>query len=665
MSYHQHFVEVYVDQILRATINKAQPDYTSQVHIDLWSLWSTSGALFEKKLPDLSPQLKKNALPFVYQAAELARLFTQTAMFAKLVAKPDEKGKFRRILAVNLSSLFNFVFYKTRTAFMTQAKRSGTSVDSIYQLGRAHDRQKMLASGMCGASLDFPLYDQQQSLEFEAFVWKAAGDFSASIGDFVSADQARTLRLTALNKFVKLVGFTQAQVDELAPQFTTLNASQLAELAEAALVTDMVGYVIPVFWGMLSGSPSTTIANTIAGLGIWSTSLARLLDAGIPRLGLSLNTQAGDDLDAYSANPVSAIGVYRIISSEFTMRDSDWMYRAGTSVFLKVLYRQDKLVGFINRALIPFVQRSPSSALSVSPVQDISELNDLRDLLELRGADIGALSRYYYRAADSILTSFKIPTSTTARHIPAKFGGLGVLPLDYTRSIVRAARVQLPRQDRLEATPTDLLSRGAAALAKKAGRPELVSAAEKKLFRQAASGVVEYTRDPLFRAESRAAWAGFNPHPSDFVVLRTKPVRPLDLSEAISALARQESSLPRAPLRSYDQLSFSLLSEEFGQRGAMRILKKEGKLPQLVASFPHYSLQEMLGSLSFPVLTTMPISALISPYLSEAISYAVLRSSRTACKDLSFDASYAHIAATIEATLTQPAVARVLAAYAA
>lgn len=665
MEFYRLFVEFYVPQVFAKCSPYGDLTYTKDLHIDLWSLWSTSGALFDKPFKSLSSQLKKNALPFVYQASELATLFTQTSMFAKLVSKPDEKGKFRRILAVNLASLFNYVFIKTRTAFMTRADRSGVSYDSITQLGKGHERQRKLASGKAGFSVDFPNYDQQQSLEFEAIVWEVVGDCAERVADHLSAEQARTLRLTTLSKFVKLVGFSEEQIASLWPQFEVLPDEELAVVAKAAVVADVSGYVIPVFWGMLSGSPSTTVANTIAGLGIWSVSLARLLNAGIPFLGLDLNVQSGDDLDTYSTNPVSALAAYRLISSEFVMRDSDWMYRANTSVFLKVVYKSDTMIGFVNRALIPFVQRSPSSALSFSPVADISELNDLRDLLLLRGADAGALARYYYRAVDSILTSFAIPTSTSARHVPASFGGLGVLPLDYSHSIAARYRVKVPARPPLVATTTDLMSRGAVALAARAGYPDMEAGARKKLAAQAASGVVDYMRDPEYRALARGAWKAFDPPPSAKVKLRHPEPKVLDISTAMRALEDKLVILPRPRMRVIPPLPFSVLRSELGTKDALKRLRKDGKLPDLIASYPHYSLQAEYGQGSAPVAAAYPISALVSPYLSAWLADRILRSTRGVAKRCSYDATLAYVARSTELTLALPTNRAVLARYAA
>lgn len=667
MTFLSDFVAAYVKNVLTDTAHAGDKLYTKDAHIELWTTWSTSGALFEGKasVGDYSDsRLTKNALPFLYSASQLAECFTQTAMFAKLVAKPDEKGKFRRILAVALAALFNFIFFKTRTAFMTKAARSGTSNDSIFQLGQSHRRQRRLRSGAAGFSVDFPNYDQQQAQEFEALVWHYAADFAESVGDHVSAEQARLLYTTSITKFVKLVGYTDEQVAALLPEFETLTDAELKDLSRAAVVADIAGHVIPVFWGMLSGSPSTTIANTIAGLGIWSVSLARLLVSGIPFLGLDKNTQAGDDLDTYSENPISALGAYRLISSEFTMRDPDWMYRAGVSIFLKVMATTDSLLGLLNRALIPFAQRSPSSALSYSPVSDISELNDLYDLLALRGADMKVLAKYYYRAVDSILSSFKIPTSSTARHVPLQFGGLGVRPLDWSRSLVKRARVVVPPRPPIPPASSDLPSLAAKAVSARAGYPQFAGFYLPRVESQMASGVVDYMRDPDYRQKARAAWVSFSPSPDDFVLLRRKEPTSFDLSVPLRALDEKLVDLPRPRLRPVDASALAVCESALGKSAALKRLARDGKCSPKAAFFPHYSIASSLATASFPLLVERPISALISEYLSTWLAFAIVTQARNVAASLSYDATLRYIAESTALTLADPFAHRVLASYA-
>lgn len=638
---------------LTARQTKIDTSVTLQAYAREPQRFLTSGAFSEKDLD--GQRLKKNASPLVTTHGEQLDEFSASVLTASYILKINEKGKPRFIAATSKPSHAVFRLFKDRTRFLEKAQRAGTAGTATTQLaGTFRKIVSYLRPGWAGAPMDYPAFDTQQNIRFASIVWNNIAS-AYKQRDPLAYQYARTAGSVFTNKYVKFPNITPEQKSQL--NLDWLDPGEAAEVFRKARVPHTSVPIAHIRHGMLSGQSSTTMENTINGIGYWDA-VTSVLKSCVPsaQLKVTSNVQAGDDTDVYVGCAATFHALYRVLASVFTMRDRDYTVVPGGSTFLKRDINTEGYDGYPNRALLPLYQRDPLSPLSTSPQQDISELNALYSLLKRRGADHAPLRQLYYHKVASIFKSYGIQHDTSAKHLLPQLGGLGVLPIDTTRTVPKRHRIP----PLMPATPhtSPALDLAAASWQKRLEPSLPLSAYHQLLTERANSGVGNGVTDDE-RTEYRERWRSYSP-PTLQINARPKQKLITKLLEALEPLDRLDPNIADVPPpKQVNPEAFQVAKVAFGPRKAYEWAMARYALPNTYRSFPHYSLASAVFTSTITPGTGNEITPLAAGYFSSALTAAVY-ACRYSFKRMSYDASLASIHASVAELLAGPRALAVL-----
>lgn len=639
--------------VQQTTINR---DITTDALIADPTAWLTSGATSELKGPD-GEQIRKNAIPALVGPSWVADLFGAVALVATIVGKINEKAKWRRIMPTSVASHASYARFALRTGYMKKYLRAGTSGSSQEQLQQAFARMQALRQGYYGFPIDYPKYDEQQNHEFAKMLWSAIADAYDPI-DALAAEYARHAGTIFTEKYVRFPSLTPAEKSAINLDWLGPDAKISLEKRSRAKVGDVD--VARVYNGMLSGQSSTTMENTMLGIGYWGVVTATMKNVCSQHftLGVTNNSQAGDDTDIYVKDPAMAHACYQYLASIFKMRDTDFSCRLDHTVFLKRLYSSFGFKGYPNRALVPWFQRDPLSQLSVTPAGDIAEITDLMERCLRRGTDRQPTEQLMRMKTASVLKSYRIPYSQ-AVHVLPELGGLGMLPVQ-PATVPRKQRVTVEK--RVLPAPTDYIV-SIAEVQRAAIEPGLPLSVYVDQVNTRAQTAIATTGAAKHRKAERAAWAGYAPEVYPLKVKQFDLAPHLD--EAVTALELKDPAhLPQprnVPIVSAEVHTLAVAA--FGERGAFQWLRDAGRLPKAANTFPHYSLAMALLTRTISFGPGTSVNSLVSDYLS-AWYISVFWYHRVWFNRMSYDACLYAINLAIRNFLAAPRVAAALSAFA-
>lgn len=592
------------------------------------------------------------------------RLITQRAfehirwMIGSIHGKTDERGKYRRIIAVKTEAQLVFGTFQKRTRFGKQCSRIGSFGTPVQQLERQFKFVKDL-SGRLGLPCDMPQWDTQLIGELIEYIWDTIAE--AYINDAESHKLASIYAEMIKNRYVAFPDMTPEEVVQA-------GLRPLSDGERAAIDFSKPYPIAKIRDAMLSGQPDTTLTNSLYGMILWDVIITTVASLSYGKIGVSSNVQSGDDLLAYVESPENALLCYQLLKQYFTLRDDDFIMDNESVVFLKTLICADKSaislptgekfsgwMGFAARLLPTFYQSSPMSRARSSPPQAISEINANFGRLyqrlmrsqsyakpDMSDPAVRSIERLYKLKISQILKSNRIPQDAKYIHVPQESGGLGVRPVDYRSYVPKRHRIRSDKIPRVIKSSPYILS--AAAFFRENFDRRIPLAAYEEMYLDRADRAHE--RPP---GEKTFPYEHYDP---PVLTLELKHVKLSNLESTLESLSEMKIPYVPVPVPAIDERYLPLLAP-LGSVGAVKELYKLELVPERIRNFPHSSLALDLLTRSLSAGSVFPIDPKIAYAINEAIA-ADVYSQRFLFSNISEDASRSSIATSIFRVFTSP-----------